>query len=456
MKNAHSMGEQLASFDAYWAQLRPSLEGMLKRRGLPLEDVEDVLQETALRFLARWERVDLTRSLNQLARAIAINYLIDRHRTQHDTLVSELPDCPSDYDLEDHALSRLRLGNLASALRELSPRDRRVLLEQLEHPTRSSPNTSAKKMARLRARARLRVVLHRTSGAFGLVQLRWRRSWTWANHGFVGASHATLPVVATTAGFAAATILSLAAIDDRFAVASHRSAATYDAATVGTPSAMGRFTSLLFPGTAAASGDPRSSNGPRQEATEDDDQVVDAGPARAEAGEGKGHRHARLCTSHGQGVWIYIYDGSQDPDDDPEGCRGGKKKRKNKSPPEEQRRVERRAQVDYLAPAAGIQAGDRGAFFCVANDPGIGCVKFETQPGESFLQLDITDATGAPVPAVVSQSGRDEVFSICGRTERPIAISPGAEIFIRLLAYEPGCRGSATSGTVTAVFSNLE
>ncbi|MFN2586772.1 MAG: hypothetical protein ABR613_01455 [Actinomycetota bacterium] len=136
-------------------------------------------------------------------------------------------------------------------------------------------------------------------------------------------------------------------------------------------------------------------------------------------------------------------------------CRAGR--RKNRKPPREPRpaRVERRATADYLGPAAGVEVEGRGAYVCAAGSPGVGCLKFTPEAGEAYVALEIVDRSGTPVAATVAQAGVEGATRLCGRTEQPIEIFSGVEVFVRLSAHDPACGGVATAGTVNAVFSNL-
>ena len=94
-----------------------------------------------------------------------------------------------------------------------------------------------------------------------------------------------------------------------------------------------------------------------------------------------------------------------------------------------------------------------------------GAVEFPITAKESFIAVKITDDSGQPVTATMSQDTDQstpqwEIFAtICGQTEEPLPISPG--IAVRVSVYttpgpeQPSCTGPATSGTIKATFSNL-
>jgi RNA polymerase sigma factor (sigma-70 family) len=186
-------------FEGCWRELRPQLERLLRGRGANPDVADDVLQETAIRLLKSWGRLDHGRSIGPFARTIAINCLIDLHRGQRAIPVEDVPDAPSVYDLEEHALARARLTTVEAVLDDLMPRDRTVLLaevgmgERLDNP--------ATKMARMRARRRLTAAMDRVAAAFGGVQLGWRRAGFWFQE-LKPAGESLLPIAASVVAVA--------------------------------------------------------------------------------------------------------------------------------------------------------------------------------------------------------------------------------------------------------------
>lgn len=96
----------------------------------------------------------------------------------------------------------------------------------------------------------------------------------------------------------------------------------------------------------------------------------------------------------------------------------------------------------------------------------IGCVTFLTGPTEKFVTASVTDQHGQPVAVSISANtdgevGDDESYGdFCGETEEPIAVPPSTELHFWVGAATDiglsGCvPGAATSGKVTATFSNL-
>lgn len=129
----------------------------------------------------------------------------------------------------------------------------------------------------------------------------------------------------------------------------------------------------------------------------------------------------------------------------------GKKKRKPK-------KVTRTAEGTYDNPAIGIPG-------VVGTSSAGGAVEFPLGPKEKFLSLEITDSSGQPVTATLSQDSDPstpswEIFAtICGATDEPLEVLPA--VAVRVSVYttpgpeQPTCTGPATSGTIAATFSNL-
>lgn len=129
----------------------------------------------------------------------------------------------------------------------------------------------------------------------------------------------------------------------------------------------------------------------------------------------------------------------------------GKKKRTPK-------KVTRTAEGTYDNPAIGVPG-------VVGTSSAGGAVEFPLGPKESFLSIEITDDSGQPVTAMLSQDSDPstpswEIFAtICGATEEPLEVLPA--VTVRVSVYttpgpeQPTCTGPATSGTIEAKFSNL-
>ena len=131
-----------------------------------------------------------------------------------------------------------------------------------------------------------------------------------------------------------------------------------------------------------------------------------------------------------------------------------KKKKKKKV-----QRVERTEEADYVG-----ATGFRGVQDSPCVEAGIGCAKFTIQDGEKFVAIELVDAAGEPVWASVYingySDGTDYHEHVCGSSEDPFKLAPGLTELVVVTTQTTGgatnpCPGAATSGTVTATFSNI-
>lgn len=122
----------------------------------------------------------------------------------------------------------------------------------------------------------------------------------------------------------------------------------------------------------------------------------------------------------------------------------------------------RQVEDTYQTPSVAIQAPTgQSAYACSTRDmnghSNVGCLTFSTRYGERYVDIEITDASGLPVPAWVGHEGVPGVGGeICGVTEKPIRIVPGLtlDVWIYPTIVDPLCPGTGTTGTVRAVFSS--
>ncbi|HEX2295363.1 MAG TPA: hypothetical protein VHN37_08655 [Actinomycetota bacterium] len=98
---------------------------------------------------------------------------------------------------------------------------------------------------------------------------------------------------------------------------------------------------------------------------------------------------------------------------------------------------------------------------CVAEP--LGCVRFPIEPGERFVTIEVTDASGQDVWASVYvygySDGTDAHEHVCGKADAPFRLASGLEELVVVTTQTTGgatnpCSGAATQGTITAVFSN--
>ena len=127
-----------------------------------------------MRLLRSWDRLDPDKGAWGLARAIALHAIADgaRGRDRHQSL--EAIDLRDASDLERAGIARFRLSSVRQALLQMTPTDRRVLLTEVGVVSPPALGRSAMKMARSRARQRLRALVERPGSwvASPLIYLR--------------------------------------------------------------------------------------------------------------------------------------------------------------------------------------------------------------------------------------------------------------------------------------------
>lgn len=102
--------------------------------------------------------------------------------------------------------------------------------------------------------------------------------------------------------------------------------------------------------------------------------------------------------------------------------------------------------------AGGVSAGpDQTTVVTVGDD--VGKVVFRGGP-ERFVEIEVADAHGLPVTAIVSQ-GEQTSHYVCGSSEKPLPIVPNKKVTVFLVNGLCGDAGASvvTRGTVTATFS---
>ena len=166
--------DQETRFENSWPALERQLRDVLRRRGVPVDAREDVLQETALRLLRSWERIR-PESLWAFALTIALNVVRDEARRKERRDRTPLESAIVDRDPEHEALVRLELARVKAALESMTERQRTILLSEVGEATIVDSTTPALKMARMRARRRLRSLIEGASGYAALPIIRTRR-----------------------------------------------------------------------------------------------------------------------------------------------------------------------------------------------------------------------------------------------------------------------------------------
>lgn len=157
--------EDQKRFESQWPAVAARLDSMLARRGVPPDRREDIVQETGLKLLKTWERVDASKPLWPLTVTIALNLMRDQARKGLFTEVpTEIPDRSASDNVEELNLARLELKRAGLALAQLNPGQREVLLAEVDPASyRSTSSPAATKMLRMRARRKLSVLMQQVS-----------------------------------------------------------------------------------------------------------------------------------------------------------------------------------------------------------------------------------------------------------------------------------------------------
>lgn len=160
--------EKIRDFEAEWPLLARRLRLFLGRKRVPANQVDDLIQETALRLYKMWESVDRSRPAWALTVTIALNLLRDEYRKAgHADIASDLPDIPQSYDVERAGMARVELGRVREALARMTPAHRSVLLAEVGYGV-VEVEPAGDKMRRLRARRKLTQLLEQVSAIFVL------------------------------------------------------------------------------------------------------------------------------------------------------------------------------------------------------------------------------------------------------------------------------------------------
>ena len=167
---------EVLEFDAAWAEMRDRLGRVLAARGVPAQDRDDLLQETALRLYRVWGNLDPAQPVWPYAVTIALNLWRDslRSAATHVREVSPVLefDNADDVDVERTVIAREELASVSAALRQLAPEQRRLVLETDELTSVVRPLRAAERMSRMRVRRELARVVGRASAIAALIWLR--------------------------------------------------------------------------------------------------------------------------------------------------------------------------------------------------------------------------------------------------------------------------------------------
>ncbi|HVF53986.1 MAG TPA: hypothetical protein VNC78_10360 [Actinomycetota bacterium] len=129
------------------------------------------------------------------------------------------------------------------------------------------------------------------------------------------------------------------------------------------------------------------------------------------------------------------------------------------APKKKPKKVERVAEGVYQTPAVAPYIGpaSSGAISCEPQGSAPGCVSFPMQAGELYVDIALADQAGQAVYAKLFDSNFEELGEVCGASDQPIVVSGTAEVIVAII--EGPCADAtpalATTGTITATFSNL-
>lgn len=152
-------------WESLWPEISAEVERKVRRKLPPGVEPSDVSNEVAARLLAA-ANVPPADRLRFWCLAVARCVVADlyRRRTLHERDLPLVPSC----DVEQLAISRLRLGSVVDAVAALSEADRDALTRT------ATPMTDAVKARRKRARKRIRDRMTQSVGAgVAFRRLRW-------------------------------------------------------------------------------------------------------------------------------------------------------------------------------------------------------------------------------------------------------------------------------------------
>lgn len=123
------------------------------------------------------------------------------------------------------------------------------------------------------------------------------------------------------------------------------------------------------------------------------------------------------------------------------------------------KKVERTAEETYVG-----FSGARGAVEGTCDAAPVACAIFPIEPGEKFVSVAVTDASGQPVWASVYingySDGHDAHDHVCGTGEYAMPLLKGLTELVVVVTQTTGgatnpCTGAASTGTIAATFSNV-
>lgn len=167
--------ERRREFENVWPGLSRRVKSMLCRKGVTGGDVDDLVQEAALRLYRTWDQVDPTRDPWPLVSTITLNLVRDRARPRpiREIAADHVPERADSYEVERAGLARVELSRVENAMAMLSASHRTALLTEIGDGASIAADSEATRMLRMRARRRLAALLEKASAI--LLPLRINR-----------------------------------------------------------------------------------------------------------------------------------------------------------------------------------------------------------------------------------------------------------------------------------------
>lgn len=135
------------------------------------------------------------------------------------------------------------------------------------------------------------------------------------------------------------------------------------------------------------------------------------------------------------------------------------KKKKKKS-----KRIERVVEIDYTGTGVGVATPAASGGICPASSPDQTgtCIEVPLQAGETYVKVEIQDATGLSAPGFISQGDLDgdgvgDLYGeFCGAHEEAVPLENLNPV--RVSFYTGTCGttpGTTTTGTIVVTLSNM-
>jgi DNA-directed RNA polymerase specialized sigma24 family protein len=143
---------EVVDFASAWPSVRTRLAAVLRNRGLQATDVDDIVQDVAIRALRSGPRFESEDHLVAWCCRVGINLHIDSTRRQRRLSPEAPPEAAADFDMASTVERRLALEVLAGGIAKLSEDERRLLFELEGGESRREAVRLAVRRHRLRGR----------------------------------------------------------------------------------------------------------------------------------------------------------------------------------------------------------------------------------------------------------------------------------------------------------------